>query len=130
MTLRDKLLYHHAHPAKVLVDVVCAFAAGWLFWGQHLLRAAAVGLVPPAMMSLLVLQFVDLERVKQSALGRYVGRHMSLPLHITAVAGVVVFWLAAWYRSIFYCVVGLLIITFAWVRGPLAASSPKTRTQG
>jgi hypothetical protein len=122
MTLHDRLLYHHAHPAKLLVDVASAIAAGWLFWGQHLLRAAVVGLVPPAVASLIVLQFVDVERVKQSALGRYVGRHMSLPLHVTAVAGVIIFWLAAWYRSMFYCVVGLLIVTFAWVRGPLHES--------
>jgi len=119
MTPRDKLLYHHAHPAKLLVDVVCAVTAAWLIWEQHLLRAAAVGLVPPALMSLVVLQFVDLERVKASPLGRYVGRYMSLPLHVTAVAGVIIFWLAAWYRSIFYCVAGLLIVTFAWIRGPL-----------
>jgi len=122
MTPRDRLLYHHAHPAKLLVDVVSAVAAAWLLWGQHLLRAAIVGLVPPALMSLLVLQFVDLERVKQSPIGRYVMRYMSLPLHVTAVAGVIVFWLAAWYRSIFYCVVGLLIVMFAWVRGPLYES--------
>ena len=130
MTLRDKLLYHHAHPAKLLVDVVCAIIAAWLFWEQHLLRAVAVGLVPPALASAIVLQFADLERVKQSAIGRYVTRYMSLLLHVTAVAGVIIVWLAAWYRSIFYCVVGLLIVTFAWTQGPLAASSPKTRTQG
>ena len=119
MTLHDRLLYHHAHPAKLLVDIASAIAAAWLFWGQHLLRAAVVGLVPPAVASLIVLQFVNLERVKHSPVGRYVTRYMSLPLHITAVAGVIIFWLAAWYRSIFYCIVGLLIVTFAWVRGPL-----------
>ena len=122
MTLRDRLLYHHAYPVKLFVDIVSAFAAAWLFWGQHVLRALLVGLVPPALASMIVLQFVDLERVKQSPVGRYVTRHMSLPLHITAVAGVVILWLAAWYRSIFYCVVGLLIVTFAWVRGPLHES--------
>ena len=122
MNARDRLLYHHAHPAKLAVDAICAVTAAWMFWEQHLLRAVAIGLVPPALTSLLVLQFIDLERVKQSRVGRHVGRHMSLPLHITAVAGVVIFWLAAWYRSIFYCVVGLLIVLFAWVRGPLHES--------
>lgn len=122
MTVREKLLYHHAHPAKLMVDGVSAVVAAWLLWEQHLLRAAAVGLVPPIVTSLLVLQFVDLERVKRSPLGRYVGRHMSLPLHITAVAGVFIFWGGAWYRSIFYCIVGLLVIVFAWVRGPLHES--------
>jgi len=129
MTLRDKLLYHHAHPAKLLVDVGCAVAASWLCWNQHVLRAVAVGLGPPALVSLLVLQFADVERVKESLLGRYVGTHMSLALHSTAIAGVVIAWLAALRHSIFYCTVGLLIVTFAWVRGPLHESGRPATTR-
>ena len=122
MTLHERLLYHHVHPLKLVVDLVSAITAAVLLWQQHLLRAALIGLVPPAIASLLVMQFVNLDRLRETSLGRYVGRYMSLPLHVTAVAGVIIFWLASWYRSIFYCVVGLLIVTFAWVRGPLHES--------
>ena len=119
MTNRDRLLYHHAHPAKLAVDLAAAGAATWLFWDQHPLRGMAAGLIPPAAVSLVVLQFADLERVRRSMPGRYVGRNMSLALHTTSVAGVFILWAAAWYRSIFYCSVGLLITAFAWVRGRL-----------
>jgi len=131
MTLRDKLLYHHAYPAKLIVDFTCALVAMWLCWNQHLIRAAVVGLGPPALASVAVVRFVDLDRVKNSPVGRYVGRHMSLTLHNTAVAGVVIAWLAALRHSIFYCAVGLLIVTFAWVRGPLRKSgAARRRTRG
>jgi hypothetical protein len=122
MTLRDRLLYHHAYPAKLVVDTVCAAAAAWLLWQQHLLRGAAVGLIPPAVASLIVLRLVDLERVRQSRIGAYIGRHMSLRLHATAVAGVVICWIAAWYQDAYYVLVGTLVTTFAWVRGPLHES--------
>ena len=123
MTLREKLLYHHAHPVKLAVDVSSAAVAAWLLWNQHLLRAAAVGLGLPAIASLLVLQLADFERLKQSPLGRYVGTHMSLPLQVAAVAGAIIFAVAAWYRSIFYCIVGLLVVAFVWTRGLLRQSA-------
>jgi hypothetical protein len=122
MTFREKLLYHQVHPAKIIIDVTTALAAAVLLWQQHLLRAAALGLAPPIIASLLVMQFANLEKVKQSPIGRYIGRNMTLPLEIARLAGVFIFWGAAWYRSVFYSIVGLLVIAFAWVRGALQGS--------
>ena len=122
MTFREKLLYHEVHPAKIIIDVTTALAAAVLLWQQHLLRAAAVGLAPPIIASLLVIQFANLERMKGSPLGRYIGRNMTPPLEVARLAGVFIFWGAAWYRSVFYCIVGLLVIAFAWVRGALQGS--------
>ena len=123
MTLREKLLYHHAHPVKLAADVSAGAIAAWLLWNQHLLRAAAVGLGLPAIASFFVLRLADFERLKRSPLGQYVGRHMSLPLQVAAVVGVIIFAGAAWYRSIFYCIVGLLVVAFVWTRGLLRPSS-------
>jgi hypothetical protein len=122
MTLREKLLYHQVHPAKISIDVTTALAAAVLLWQQHLLRAVAVGLAPPIIASLLVIQFANLEKVKQSPVGGYVGRNMTLPLEVARLVGVFIFWGAAWYRSVFYCSVGLLVIGFTWVRGALQGS--------
>jgi len=127
MTLREKLLYHHAHPAKLAVDICSAAVAAWLLWNQHLLRAAAIGLGPPAITSLLVLQFGDFERIRTSALGRYVGTYLSLPHQIAAVAGVVIVWGAAWYRSTLYCIVGLLVVALAWSRTPVFRHAQSSR---
>ena len=122
MTPREKLLYHQVHPAKMIIDVTTALAAAVLLWQQHLLRAAALGLAPPIITSVLVMQFANLEKVKRSPIGRYIGRNMTPPLEVARLAGVFIFWGAAWYRSVFYCSVGLLVIAFAWVRGGLQGS--------
>jgi hypothetical protein len=122
MTPGEKLRYHHVHPAKLGTDVVFAIMAAVLLWQQHLLRAIAVGIAPPLIASLLVIRFADLEKLKQSPLGRYAGRHMTPAMEFLKVVGVFIFWGAAWYRSVFYCIVGLLVIAFAWVRGALQGS--------
>jgi hypothetical protein len=122
MTLPEKLRYHHVHPAKLATDVVSAIVAAVLLWHQHLLRAIAIGLAPPIIVSFLVIRFANVETLTQTPLGRYVGRHMPMAMEVIKLAGVFIFWGAAWYRSIFYCSVGLLVIAFAWARGILQGS--------
>ena len=46
----------------------------------------------------------------------------ALALEVARLVGVFIFWGAAWYRSVFYCSVGLLVIAFTWVRGALQGS--------
>lgn len=125
MTLREKMLYHQLHPAKVVVDVSTAIAAAVLFWQQHVFRGVVVGLVPPIIASILVIRFVDLEHIKRSSFGRYAATYMTRPLEMTRLVGILVVWTAAWYRSGYYCVVGGLVIVFAWVRGALHESGKK-----
>ena len=125
MTVRDKLLYHQLHPAKLAVDISTAIVAAVFFWQQHLFRGLAIGLVPPIVASILIIRFVDLERVKASWFGGYAARHMTRPLEIARLAGMAIVWTAAWYRSGYYCVVGTLVIIFAWARGALKESGER-----
>jgi len=119
MTFREKLRYHHTHPAKLIVDASAVIAAAVLLWQQHLLRAIAVGIVLPAMASACMILFANLEKQKNSRLGRYAADNMTAPMQAVHAFGVLVFWGGAWYRSIRYCLVGLLVITLAWRRGTL-----------
>jgi hypothetical protein len=119
MTFREKLRYHHTHPAKLIVDASSVIAAAVLLWQQHLLRAIAVGIVLPVMASACVILFANLEKHKNSRLGRYAAANMTAPMQAVLVFGALVFWGGAWYRSIRYCLVGLLVITLAWRRGTL-----------
>jgi hypothetical protein len=119
MTLREKLLYHHNHPAKLVVDVLAVIAAAALLWQQHLYRAAAVGLAVPAIASAGVLWFADGDTLKDLRLGRYEARAVTWAMVMIRVAGVFVFWGGAWYRSAMVSLVGLIVIGLTWVRVPL-----------
>ncbi len=102
MTLREKLLHHHNHPAKAVVDAIAAVVAAVLLWQQHVIRAAAVGLVVPAVASACVLWFADLEKLKK----------LRWTMVLVRIAGVFVFWGGAWYRSVMVCLAGLIVIAF------------------
>jgi hypothetical protein len=106
MTFGEKLLYHHNHPAKLAIDVICLVVAGMLIWQQHLLRAIAVGIGGPLIASAIVLAFA----------GVSAHRTLTWPVVAMRVAGALMFWLAAWYRSILYCIVGVLIIAAPWIK--------------
>jgi len=124
VTLREKLLYHHDHPAKLVVDAIAGVVVAVLLWHQHLIRAAAVGIVLPAIASACVLWFADLEKRKALRWGRVLVR----------IAGVFVCWAGAWYRSLIVCLAGLVVIALTgvrvnsspgWKRAPLALASAR-----
>ena len=117
MTLREKLLYHKIHPAKLLVDVSTLIAAAVLLWQQHLLRAIAVGIVLPGMASACVILLADLQKQKDSRFGRYVAANMTWPVQAAHGFGVMLFWGGAWYQSALVCILGLLVIALAWGQG-------------
>ena len=127
MTLREKLLSHHDHPAKLVVDAIAAVVAAGLLWQQHLIRAAAVGLVAPAVASACVLWFADLETLKALRWGRYEAGTVTLTWVLVRIAGVFVFWGGAWYRSVMVCLAGLVVIALTWVRVNLSTESDRAR---
>ena len=114
MTFTEKLLYHHDHPAKVAADVVCLMVAGVLIWQQHLYRAIAVGIGGPLLVSVAILAFANVT-----------ARSTTWQAVAFRVAGAFVFWGGAWYKSVLYCTVGILLIAFPWAR----ARMPRVRVK-
>ena len=127
MTLQEKLLCHHDHPAKLVVDAMAAVVAAVLIWQQHVIRAAAVGLVVPAITSACVLWFSDLETLKGLRFRRSQARSLTSTMVLVRITGVFVFWGGAWYRSVMVCVAGLVAIALTWVRVDLSAESYRAR---
>ena len=119
MTPQEKSLYHQIHPLKLLTDISAEVLSLYLFWKRKLSAGLIVLLVPPVIVSTLIIKWVDLEAYKQSAFGRYIRTYMT-PLAVTVrLLGTVVTHLGAWYRQPFLIPVGLVIILLAWLRGIL-----------
>jgi len=116
MTLREKLVYHHEHPAKLVLDAIAAVVTAVLLWQQHLIRATAVGLVVPAVASACVLWFADLETLKELRRGHSKARTVTWTIVLARIAGVFLFWGGAWYRSVMVCLAGLVAIALTSVR--------------
>jgi hypothetical protein len=119
MTIRERVLYHQVHPLTLTADAAAIVAGAVLLWQQHLLRAMAIGLGLPIAASVIVIQFANVERLAQSRSGHYVARYMTRWTVVARVIGVFIAWEGAWYRSAFWCGVGMLVVALVWARGAL-----------
>ena len=76
-------------------------------------------MVPPIIVSTLIIKWVDLESNKQSAFGRYLRAYMTPLVVAVRLLGTVVTHLGEWYRRPVLIPLGLVIVLLAWLRGIL-----------
>lgn len=117
MDLAQKSLYHQIHPAKLATDWVTAFLAAWLLWSGQLGLGLLVGLAPAPVASALVIRFADLDRLADSAFGRYIVRYMTPAAQAVRLLGAAVFWAAAWYHTWTGMLAALAVVLAAWAYG-------------
>ncbi|MFL5495957.1 MAG: hypothetical protein ACJ8DC_16350 [Gemmatimonadales bacterium] len=120
MRLRERVLYHQIHPAKLLVDWSTTAVATALLWQHRLLTGLLVGGVPPLLISapFLAGRFDgSLRRHRQSPLGRYVARYMTRSMEALRLLGLLGAWLGGWEKRPVWIGGGVLLILAAWGRG-------------
>jgi hypothetical protein len=117
MTLNERMLFHQIHPAKLVTDASAAVLCLYFLWQHDLSLAIVVAMVPPLIASGLVLRFVDLEALKQSALGVYVHRYMTPAMQLLRVCGFLVMAVAAWNHAPLAILAGLAVVAAGWLKG-------------
>jgi hypothetical protein len=117
MLLREKVLYHQIHPAKLAVDILSEPVSLFLFWRHDLPLGLSTHFAPPILASTILISFADLERQKSSKLGRYVLRHMTRGVEGARLAGDIAMVFGAWYRAPLIIAGGVVIIVVAWLSG-------------
>jgi hypothetical protein len=125
MTPQEKRLYHQIHPLKLFTDISAEVLSLYLFWKRKLLAGLVVLLVPPIIVSALIIKWVDLEAYKQTAFGRYLRAYMTPLVVAVRLLGTVITHLGAWYRRPVLIPLGLVIVLLAWLRGILWPKGPK-----
>jgi hypothetical protein len=130
MTFREKALYHQIHPAKLAVDILCEPVSLYFFWRHALWLGLATHILPPILASALVIALTDLEPLKASRLGRYIGRHMTRPVEATRLAGDLVMVAGAWLRHWWLMALGLAIVAAAWLGAGSIGARAKARARG
>ena len=117
MTIREKLLHHQIHPAKLSTDIASGLISTWLMWRHQLALALVVGLVPAVLVSAAMLSVMRFEAQRDSVLGRYIARWMTSTAQAARLAGQIAMWVAAWRHSPAGVVAGLFVIAAAWAYG-------------
>jgi hypothetical protein len=77
MTLKEKILFHQVHPAKLATDIGAAVISLYFFWQHDLVVGLLIHLIPPPIGSFVVIRFANLEHYKNSQLGAYLVRYMT-----------------------------------------------------
>jgi hypothetical protein len=119
VTLREKVLYHQIHPAKLATDILAAIISLYFLWRHQLVIGLVTHFAPPIAASALLLRFGDFEHQKASALGRYVAWHMTRAIEALRLGGDIVMVFGAWFRSPALIAGGLVVVLAAWISGPL-----------
>ena len=117
MPFQEKSLYHQIHPLKLGTDITAQVVATYFFWVHQLILGLMVMLIPPIVISLLLVNVLDLTKIKDSAVGRYLKRSMTRTMETIRLLGTVPMVLGAWYHLPWLIVLGLVMILFGWLRG-------------
>jgi len=117
LTLRERVLYHQIHPAKVFADIATALVAIDLFWRHALAPGLIIALVAPVLVSVVLVREVNLERYRSSPMGAYLRHFMPAWVQAVRLFGVGVAFYAAWYHFPFGVVSGLALAAICWANG-------------
>lgn len=117
MNLPEKNLYQQIHPARLLSDWATGLYACYLLWQQEIIAAVVLAFIPSLIVSLIIVRFVDLEKVKNSPFGRYYKRTYNKTVDIIRFGGFVVMAGGSWSHSFPAVGIGLAIIIGTWTYG-------------
>ena len=126
LDIRERILLHQVHPAKLAIDWGTGLIAAWLFWDHNLPAALIVGFLPSIFVSIYLILRVDLSRYKETPLGRYFSSPLTRPGDPVRLFGLIVMWTGAWFNSILAATAGLAIIIFGWGKGLLVRRRGRT----
>jgi len=121
VTLKEKILFHQVHPAKLATDIAAAVVSLYFLWQHQLVIGLLAHFIPPPIGSVAVICFADLEPYRSSRLGTYLARYMTPTAQASRFAGDLVTVVAAWYQSPIGIMFGLATIFAAWTYGLLCS---------
>lgn len=132
----DRVLLHQVHPLKLAADISASVISNTLLWQHRLLAGIVTRYALPVAGSAIVLSFADVERLRETAAGRYVLAHMPPSAVAVRLAGDVVMAVASWKRRPLVIAFGLLLVAAGWSQGlidgaqlsptdPAASASPR-----
>ena len=117
LTFKEKALFHQIHPAKVATDVTAEILSLILLWEHFLVYGLVVHFVPCIIASLLLVGFADLEWIKTSFLGAYVGTYITRPIEALRFLSDILMVIGAWYHIPLLIGLALALISGCWCNG-------------
>jgi hypothetical protein len=124
MTFAERVLYHQIHPAKLFTDIATALVAIDLFSRHQLMPGLIIALLPPLLVSAVLVQEADLGRYRSSRMGAYLRRFMPPWVQAVRVFGVAVAFYASWHHVPAGIYGGLALVAVCWANGLFRDAEP------
>jgi hypothetical protein len=123
MNFREKKLYHQIHPLKLATDIGVTPIFLFFLWHHRIAWALLVAFVPPVLVSAAMMIWPpNLERLKNSSLGRYCSKYMTPTIEAVRLLTLVPMAWGAWIHSLWPIALGLLVLLLAWCNGLILPS--------
>ena len=119
LTFAERALYHQIHPAKLFVDIATALIGIDLFWRHELYPGLIIALVPPVLVSAVLVREADLEGYRSSPMGAYLRRFMPPWVQAMRLFGVALAFYASWHHVPAGIYGGLALVALCWANGLL-----------
>ena len=114
---RDAILVHQVHPVKLAFDITASLVSNALLWQHRLAAGLASRYILPVIGSALVLRFGDIDRLRETARGGYVLKHMPPASTGLRLGGDTLMAVGAWRRKPIWIVAGTLLVVAGWSHG-------------
>jgi hypothetical protein len=102
---------------KLATDIGCELVSLYFFWHNNLVLGLATHLVPPIVVSLVLICCADFEAYKNSKVGAYLRRHMTNTVEGIRFAANILMVLGAWFHQPLLIILGLIVVVMAWCSG-------------
>ena len=113
----DRVILHQVHPVKLAADISASAISNILLWQHRLGAALSVRYLLPAAGSALVLQFGDVDALRETPQGRYVLAHMPPSAMAVRLTGDAIMAWGSWRRSPKLIGIGIAVIVAGWSHG-------------
>jgi len=126
MNFSEKVLYHQIHPLKLGTDILTSIFTLYLFWRHFFWIAFILHFLIPGIASFLLIRFANLEKQKDSRLGKYIRKYLTDPIDTIRLAGDIITIFGAWFHQWIIILLGFLIIIGAWTNGKIRKITPQS----
>ena len=119
----DRVRLHQIHPLKLAADISASMISNALLWQHRPVPGLVTRYALPVVGSAIVLSSADVDRLRDTAAGRYVLANMSPAAIAVRLAGDVVMAVGSWYRRPALIAFGLVIVAAGWSEGLLRCAA-------
>src|SRR5699024_8686045 len=109
-------LYHQIHPLKLLTDWITGVISLYILWSHQIVTALIVMFVPSILVSIIIMKYVNLEKLKNSSFRNYIQGRMKKVVVIVRFIVCAIMILCAWFNLIWLILCALIIILARWFR--------------